>query len=495
MDKLLTRKVSSIQLFSVPSNFGRGANDGAYYPLNLIVLASYIRKSILDASVSVIDLFHDPFFTPDADIVGISASSTLNYQNVLALSRKAKEHGSIVVIGGAHVLHLADQILKNQSDIIDFVIRGNGEESLVALISAIKERSGFSEIPGLSWLDPVSGIRHNPIGSNSWDYEKYLPFDLSLLHGGIERYWKTFRDRIDPTIDATFLVFSHFGCGYYNSRYLKTPRHNSLTSWCSYCSLSSPVIRRSGKSIVHEVLDLIKRCNMPKHSKILLKCYGDNVGTQITMLEELANVIDQTREWNDYNIGWTFYCQSCRITERLLELLFRVGAWNLFIGFDSADDNIQRLNGLGTSMNAHRRAVALMKKYGIKIQAGFVLGCAGETLKSLNMTISFAQELATSGTLERTNAAILFIVPGAPAYNLLCEREPWIREMDSFPTRSIQLLWLKYFCPNLGRTPEEALSILEVAANRIDQMSPGPHASMGFLSRNLSVEMMETTEK
>ena len=111
-----------------------------------------------------------------------------------------------------------------------------------------------------------------------------------------------------------------------------------------------------------------------------------------------------------------------------------------------------------------------------------MLGCAGEREGSLGNTLRFAEDLASEGVVERINSAILFITPGSPAYSLLCQREPWVEALDELPTEELQGLWLRHFCPSLGKNPSDALVILRRAANYLDELSPGPHASMGFIS-------------
>ncbi len=484
-----------LELICVPSNYGRGANDGAYYPVGLMTIGTYLKRNMDGLGISVIDLHHNSDFKPIADVVGISASSTLNYENVLKVAQKAKDKGATVILGGQHATKLSEQILRNRGGLIDYVIRGPGEIALLSLLRELSiSNADLGKVPNLSWRNTSGEIVHN-YSLSEWNYDSFLPLDFTLLKSELNRYWEVFSKNIDRSIDAAFPVFTHFGCGYRNQRYSKPPKHGCLTSWCSYCSLSGPVWGRSGQAIVREAIALIQACGLPKGSKVLLKCYGDNVGYQRAMLEDLSRAIKKTPEWQNYNIGWTFYCQSSQLNRGLSELLARVGTWNLYIGFDSVDDKVQRLNGLGTSIKAHRRAIDLAKEYRFKIQAGFVLGCAGETEESIKRTLSFAEELSTSEALERINAAVLFVSPGAPAYTLLCHSEPWIRDLDLLPTREIQLLWLKNFCPNLGKTPQEALTILEEFANKLDSLSSGPHASMGFISQRLAAQTSNAVQE
>ena len=477
-----------VELVSVPAHYGAGANDGVYYPVGLLTIAGHLRRSIPGASIRVVDLHHEPGHRPRADIVGISSSSTLNYRNVLSLARQAKEAGATVVLGGPHVTQLADQVLRNRSGLVDFVIRGNGEVAFERLVNAIQEDRRLNAIPALSWRNASGEPIHNAPASTPWVYDAFVPLDLSALSCGVEAYWDAFRHRIDRSVDAAFIVFTHFGCGYREMMLRRPINGRRLANWCSYCSLNDPLSIRSGRAIVQETLGLLKSTGVRQGSNVLLKCYGDNVGTQQSMLRDLAAAIEERDEWRSYRIGWTFYAQSSRVSPDLIELLRRVGTRNLYVGFDSADDEVQRLNGLGTSITAHRRAVRLCKDAGIRIQAGFVLGCAGETRRSVENTVRFAEELAQEGVLERVNSAILFVIPGSPAYSRLCEHEPWIAALDDLPTEEIQSHWIRHFCPDLGADTEERFRILRWAANRLDELSPGPHASMGFISERLALK-------
>lgn len=475
-----------VDLCSLPSDVGQGANDGAYYPVGLLCLGTFIQRQRPETVVKITDLHHRPDFHPVGDIVGISSSSTLNYRNVLDLAQKAKDAGALVVLGGPHVTQVAEQVLCNRATLVDYVIRGHGESAFTTLLDALGDGSGLQHVPNLSWRDTLGRVIHNPEASTVWKYDDFLPLDMSLLSDGIESYWRTFQQRIDESVDAAFVVFTHFGCGYRETMKASNGGRHRLSSWCSYCSLNDALFARRGEAIVNETLGLLRACNVPRGAKVLLKCYGDNVGSQRSMLKELAAAIDRSVEWAQYRIGWTFYCQSSRLSPELAELLVRIGTQNVFIGFDSADDQIQKLNGLGTSLKSHWRAVELCKASGLKIQAGFVLGCAGETEDSLRNTLGFAEQLSACGILERINSAILVIIPGSPAYGALSEREPRIRDLDEFSTTDLQCLWVKHFCPKLGSGADDALERLQRAANRLDELSPGPHASMGFVSNRLA---------
>jgi len=78
--------------------------------------------------------------------------------------------------------------------------------------------------------------------------------------------------------------------------------------------------------------------------------------------------------------------------------------------------------------------------------------------------------------------------PAPTAYSLLCKEEPRIATLDDLPTEEMQALWIRHFCPQLGKNPTNALALLNWVANYLDDLSPGPHASMGFVSKRLSAD-------
>jgi radical SAM superfamily enzyme YgiQ (UPF0313 family) len=472
-----------VELICVPSDIGHGANDGSYYPVGLLTIASHVAKCLPEINIKIIDTHHTSNFVPSADIVGISASSTLNYGKVLKMASLAKKNGAVVVLGGAHATELPEQILSNRKGIIDFIIRGKGEVAFVSLIKAIRVGQGLEEVPGLCWHNKSADtIIKNPISDISWDYEHFLPLNFKLLQPDLNSYWNNFKNTINHTYDYIFNIFTHFGCSYKDLMSKRQPKQFQVSNYCSYCSLNDKLLVRKPEKIIEEVLYLLKVNKIPIRSNILLKCYGDNLGPHFYLVKELESLISKSKAWNKYNIRWTFYMQSNFLNSRMAEALKKVGTDNLFIGFDSADERIQRINGLGTNNFTHKKCVENCVKNSINIQAALMVGCAGEDEISLKKNIEFAHYLSNLNNLERINTSICVIMPGAKNYELLKSKEQWIESQDYLDTKVLQKLWIKHFCPDLSENPETGISLLNSVVNEIDQLSPGPHSSMGYLS-------------
>lgn len=97
------------------------------------------------------------------ELIGISSMS-FQYRSaltVMSICRQCAPQAKIV-LGGYHAT-LSYQELASQSPPFDYLIRGEGERALPALVQALEEKRNFESVPGLSWA--CNGVfRHNPTG-------------------------------------------------------------------------------------------------------------------------------------------------------------------------------------------------------------------------------------------------------------------------------------------------------------------------------------------
>ena len=99
----------------------------------------------------------------DYDLVGLTAMS-FQYQEALALARIAKDSGAQTVFGGYHPTLAAEEIgQSDDSQLIDYIVRGEGEATFRELTESMLAGREFKGISGLSYHDQGSSrMIHNP---------------------------------------------------------------------------------------------------------------------------------------------------------------------------------------------------------------------------------------------------------------------------------------------------------------------------------------------
>ena len=130
-------------------------SPNVYVPLGLTYIAAVLEREghnveVIDLNVQKIDINSLQKIVTNAEIVGITGMIT-EYQEVIRLANIVKEAKTEVklVLGGPLASTLPEELLKNSRS--DFVVIGEGEKTIVNLVSAIRQDSGFSDVKGIAY--------------------------------------------------------------------------------------------------------------------------------------------------------------------------------------------------------------------------------------------------------------------------------------------------------------------------------------------------------
>lgn len=120
----------------------------------------YIASTLRDAghAVDVVDFNikkNEKIDFDKYDVVGISMD-TNRFKNGISIAREAKAKGCIVVAGGPHVSFMDEDALTTCA--CDYVVRGEGEHSVVELLSAI-EKGDVLNVKGISYMNNGKLVR------------------------------------------------------------------------------------------------------------------------------------------------------------------------------------------------------------------------------------------------------------------------------------------------------------------------------------------------
>ena len=128
-------------------------------PLGLAYVAAVLEANDYDVTIVDLNARQNERSITDRhwDIVRITFDTTRYYKGI-EYGRMLRAKGTKVVVGGPHASFMAEEILGNGS--ADFVVRGEGEYTMLELLNALKAESDLGDIPGLSYIDD-NQIIHN----------------------------------------------------------------------------------------------------------------------------------------------------------------------------------------------------------------------------------------------------------------------------------------------------------------------------------------------
>ncbi len=317
------------------------------------------------------------------DVVGISLLSPM-VGSALKISRLCKSYNPKckVVWGGVHATFLPDQCLAY--DAVDFVVRGEGEYTMLDLCSRIGNGKNHSSIKGLSYKKKGKVV-NNP-KRELIDNLDALPFPArdAVL------YPESFDFR-----SLGSMIISR-GCPFR----------------CSFCSSRNFWERRerfrSPENIVREI-ELLKR----DYNSSYVMFWDDSLTINRNIIKKYCNALIDS----GVKIDWKTATRADLVDDEILSLMQKSGCVKLEIGVESGSDRMKRIIKKDVTNDQIRNAFNLIDKYGIGSGAFFMAGFPDETIEDLDQTFSLMKELPVTEIAFN----ILDPMPGSTDYERCME--------------------------------------------------------------------------
>ncbi len=333
-------------------------------PLGLGYLAGSLLED--DHQVDVIDLMAEPERETQIDfsnyeLVGIS-SDTPRYLKSLQLADQAKRAGALVVMGGYHVTFQDREAI--ESDVVDFVVRGEGEYVLRDLVYAMEHTGDISHIKGISYKADGTFVR-NPPAPFIQDLDA-IPLPRREFFPK-EKYLSMYDDR-----PMTTMVTSR-GCPFD----------------CAFCSAS----RFGGLKWRTRSLDSI----LDEMELLIDQGYQSFLFVDDNFTLNPRRVLDFTEEilLRKWDIRWWCFSRVDTVVKNpeMVRKMAEAGNRTMFLGLESADQAILDGWGKKITLDQQKEAVRILKENGISVYASFVLGDRQDTKESIQKTIRYARKL------------------------------------------------------------------------------------------------------
>lgn len=367
-----------------PKNSSYYYRLGAVYPpLGLCYISSILKNA--GNSVKLIDMNVEDFDWKnynysDFDIVGIS-TDTVRFPLARQISLAAKIQGTITVLGGPHATAEYEHILKEQ--ICDYVILGEGEYTFLGLVKALESKERYPLIDGLSYLKDGTVVTSS----------SKLIEDLDQLPLPDRENSKLYKTKFDGKL-ATSLITSR-GCPFD----------------CEFCSASQFMGRTIRKRSVENVMKELRQVKRLGYDSVIF--FDDNFTIDKKRTIELCEQMMR----KNLTFSWWAFSRADELLgkEDLIEAMSKSGCKMLFIGFESAEDQILKEYKKKLSSSIAFEVVKLLKRYKIDLFASFIMGALNDTKESVLKTIKMAKKLGA----QIVQFSILTPYPGTRLYDRL----------------------------------------------------------------------------
>lgn len=288
----------------------------------------------------------------DSDLVGIS-TITSTAMKAYRYAERAREGGAVVAMGGPHVTFLADEAL----EFCDYVVRGEGEDTLLELVDHLEGRRSRDGILGLSYRDDDEVPVHAPARPLRLSLDDLPPPDLSLI---------AHHELISPTP-----ILTSRGCAFD----------------CEFCSVIMMFGRRVRVESAAKVIEAIKAA-APKS----IFFYDDNfiLSKKRTKLLLAMMIREGLNVPFSAQIRVDSVCKNGRVDHELLQLLREAGCFLVYMGLESANPATLAAFNKQQSVSDIAGGIAALHSYGIKTHGMFVFGSDADTPESLRDTVDFA---------------------------------------------------------------------------------------------------------
>ncbi len=365
MNAWASRKTRRILLVFPGKYVGGGYKPSM--PLSLIAIAAPLLASgfdveIFDQRVQDKDRFLDRDFE-EYLFVGLSSltGNPIVYGLDLCSEIRRKAPSVPLVWGGVHPTLTADQTLST-SDLVDIIVRGEGEITVVALARALNTGQPLDSIEGLSFKQG-GHIHHNPDRA-------YIDFDtvISPLP-----YHLVSPDLVD--FDNDFLYQSARGCPFD----------------CKFCDViafhSRETRQKSVEKVVQELIE-IDRLYHPSRVEFVDDLFFIDLGRCEGIMRGLVE--------HGTKFRWTASCRAniaMKFSEDYLALMKRSGCNDIYVGAESGSPRILEYMSKRITPGQIADTVERLSRHGIQTTMNFMTGFPTETREDVQKTVDLVAGL------------------------------------------------------------------------------------------------------
>ncbi len=391
-----------------PKQWGNGQ---PYPPLGTLYAASLLRThgynvSLFDSMLAPGPEELIPYLQNENPDFFVLYDDGFNYLTKMCLTnmrnaafkmiRLAKQKGCIVIVCSSDA---ADHYEKYLAEGADFVIIGEGEQTLLQLVDVLGNRNTeLINIPGIAYLQQDALIKtvRRPV-MKELDELPFPAWDLVT----IEAYRKVW-------------LKQH---GYFSLNMATTRGCPFKCNWCAKPIYGNRYNSRSPQNVVEE----LKMLHVTFSFDHIWFC-DDIFGLKPGWVHEFANLVQKE------NLHFRFKIQAradLMLQEDYIEDLARAGCTTIWMGAESGSQKVLDAMDKGIHVPQIYEATRLLKKHGIRPCFFIQFGYPDETKEDIRKTIGMINELLP----DEIGISVSYPLPGTAFYervkSQLKEKSNW----------------------------------------------------------------------
>ena len=343
------------------------------FPLGLAYISSAIKQAGYD--IDCLNLNHKKGTIKEIvskqldkgyDIV-CSGHTGIGYAVIEKIVQATREHTSKpkVILGGALITSEPELILNALKP--DFEVLGEGERTIVELLSAIKNNKNSKEVNGIGYIENGKSVFTQPREQiedldliplpdfDGFGFDEYLDnMSSDVLYGELDN------PRAYPLLASRGCPFS--------------------CSFCFHC-LGKGYRERKIKDVIKELKIAIEKYNINS-----IEIYDDLFSINRERLFEFC------KELKDLNCKWTCQLSVLNLDKELLQTLKNSGCNTVSFGFESYSQEVLRSMRKPITPEKINNAIKLCMEVKMGIQGNFIFGDTAETKQTAKETLDYWKE-------------------------------------------------------------------------------------------------------
>ncbi len=395
--------IKRVALITPPYHSGVVESAGTWLNVGFVYIAGSLRAAGYEVDYyDAMSLWHKwpdieariRAFNPD---VVATTSFTASICHALELTALAKKINPDVVTvhGNVHATFCYDEVLKAEHDTVDYIVRGEGEVTLVSLLDCLNGGGDPATVPGLAFYRE-GNVVVTPKAAYIHDLDA-LPMAWDLVEWPIYSYRAKNNARLA-------IVSSSRGC----------------KERCSFCSQQL-------------FWEQSWRARSPENFVAELELLSGTYGVEVAMLSDEIPTFDRERWVRILDLMIERKVKVKLLMETRVDDILRdadimdkyreAGVEHIYVGVEAGDQATLDIFNKNAKVEQSKAAIDIINNADIVSETSFVLGMPDETPESIAATIELAKHY-------NPDMGFFLAIAPWPYAELYPELEPYVATKD-----------------------------------------------------------------